>query len=316
MSITPASPAPAETTAEPAAADPTSTSAPSSSPTSTVNAAPAAAIVATKDRKAQANQSIRQLLEGPDFNQAVAKALPRHLKPDRFIRVALTTITRVPKLSQCTKSTFFQALLTLSQYGLEPDGRRAHLIPYKNNKLSQQAGRDVYDCQLIIDWKGLSELIYRSGVVASLHADVVRRGDIFRYSAGVLTEHVPHFLRVDKEKPSDAGEVFAVYSVATMKDGVAKCEVMSKAQVDAIRARSKASGSGPWVTDFDEMAKKTVFRRLSKWLPLSAELRDAVESDDDIIDIPAKPVGEASDLRLLVDSDEDEGEKYGEEGKP
>lgn len=250
--------------------------------------------------------SIKQLLEGADFQNAVSKALPRHLKAERFIRVALTAMTRVPKLAQCTKTTFFQALLTLSQHGLEPDGRRAHLIPYKNNKLSIKAGRDVYDCQLIIDWKGLSELIYRSGLVATLHADVVRRGDIFRYSAGVLAEHVPHFLRIDKDKPAEPGDVYAAYSTATMKDGVAKCEVMSKAQIDGIRARSKSGQSGPWVTDYDEMAKKTVFRRLSKWLPLSAELRDAVEAgDDDVIDIVAKPSTSGADLRYLVDSEDE-----------
>ena len=70
---------------------------------------------------------------------------------------------------------------------------------------------------------------------------------------------------------------------------------MSKDEVDSIRKRSKSSGNGPWVTDYDEMAKKTVFRRLSKWLPQSPEMQKAFDIDDadfiknrQIIDISAK----------------------------
>lgn len=254
---------------------------------------------------AKAPATLRAHLEGDAFKAAVARALPTHMKPERFIGIALTAMTTVPKLKDCTQATFFAALLKLSQLGLEPDGRHAHLIPYKNGKASAAAGRDVYDCQLIVDWKGLSALIYRSGIVSTLHADVVRRGDVFRYSMGVLDEHVPHYLRTDDAKPADAGEIFAVYSTATMKDGERKTEVMSVAEVEAIRKRSRAGSSGPWVTDWNEMAKKTVFRRLSKWLPLSPELHAAVSADDDAIDIPATPkVGMSAMLELDMPTDE------------
>lgn len=221
--------------------------------------------------------TLRQHLEGDAFKDAVTKALPRHMTPDRFIRVALTAMNRTPKLRDCTQSSFLNALLSLSQLGLEPDGRRAHLIPYENRKLG------VTECQLIVDWKGLSELIYRSGIVSTLHADVVRRGDLFDYSMGVLARHTPAYLRADA--PVEAGEIYAVYAMATMKDGSQKTEVMSRDEVEAIRKRSRAGQSGPWVSDWNEMAKKTAFRRLSKWLPLSPELRQAVEVDDDAIEV-------------------------------
>lgn len=236
-----------------------------------------------------ATKTLRDHLQGDAFKEAVAKALPSHLKPERFIRVALTAMTRTPKLAQCEQASFFQCLLTLSQYGLEPDGRRAHLIPFENRK------RGVTECQLIVDWKGLSELVYRSGVVSTLHADVVHEGDLFDYSMGTLTAHVPHYLRRDVAKPEKAGEVYAAYAMATMKDGSRKTEVMSKEQIEGIRARSRAGQSGPWVSDWDEMAKKTAFRRLSKWLPLSAEVREAVELDDDAIDISPKNVTAKAD---------------------
>ena len=244
-----------------------------------------------------AKPTLRQHLEGPAFVEAVRKALPRHLTPDRFIRVAITAITKTPKLAQCDQASFFGALLTLSQFGLEPDGRRAHLIPFENRR------RGVTECQLIIDWKGLAELAMRSGIVANLHADVVREGDLFDYSAGKLKTHVPWFIRRDAAKPEKAGDIFAVYAVAEFRDGSTKADVMSLDEVDAVRARSRAGQSGPWVSDYNEMAKKTVFRRLSKWLPLSSEFRDAIEVDDELPK-NVTPIGErvASGLASMVDS--------------
>ena len=81
--------------------------------------------------------------------------------------------------------------------------------------------------------------------------------------------------------------------VITFKDGTKQCDVMTKGEIDAIRKRSRASGSGPWVTDYNEMAKKTVFRRLSKWLPLSAEIREVVEADDEHAMKDVTPTGPA-----------------------
>ena len=206
--------------------------------------------------------SIRGLLESPGFAKQVEKALPKHLTPDRFVRIAITALTKTPKLKDCTKESLFNALLNLSQMGLEPDGYHAHLIPYGNQ------------CQLIIDYKGLVDLVMRSGKVANIHADVVCDNDTFVYNMGMVEEH-----RIDLRK--ERGEVYAVYAVATFTDGSKKAEVMSRADVEAVRGRSKAGRSGPWVTDWNEMAKKTVFRRLSKWLPISPEFRDHLESDFD-----------------------------------
>lgn len=264
---------------------------------STEATAPAAqtAAIATP---APAKLTIRQQIESPQFAEAVRKALPRHLTPDRFIRVALTAITKTPKLAQCDQASFFAQLLTLSQLGLEPDGRRAHLIPFENRK------RGVVECQLIVDWKGLAELAMRSGIVANLHADVVRKGDLFEYSAGKVVKHIPHFLRSDEAKPEQAGDTYAVYALAEFKDGTTKADVLSVDEVQAVRSRSRAGQSGPWVTDWNEMAKKTAFRRLSKWLPLSPEFRDAIEADDETTPRNITPISEklAGGLAGMIDT--------------
>lgn len=217
-------------------------------------------------QKTTNRQTIRQLLEGDAFKGQIAKALPAHITPDRMIRVALTALTKTPKLGECDQTSLFNALLTCSQMGLEPDGRHAHLIPYGNQ------------CQLIVDYKGLVDLAYRSGQVESIHADVVCEGDEFVENMGQIEKHV-----IDRRKPR--GSVYAVYARVTLKNGAVKCEVMSKDEIESVRNRSRAGQSGPWKTDWNEMAKKTVFRRASKWLPLSPEYRNAVNLDDDRLDI-------------------------------
>lgn len=247
--------------------------------------------------------TIRDRLKDPAMIAEFGKAMPAHCKPERMARVALTAITRTPALADCEQASFFKAMLELSQWGLEPDGRRAHLIPFRNNK------RGVTEVQLIIDWKGLAELVYRAGIVTKLHADVVHEGDLFEFNMGQVERHVPWFVRRDADKPATEGKVFAAYAQATLVGGLSKAEVLSREEVEAVRKRSRAGNNGPWVTDWNEMAKKTAFRRLSKWLPLSADLRDAMDRDDDRFEPIAtvkQPAKSISDISALIV----EGERY------
>ena len=213
-------------------------------------------------------KTVKDHINSPAFLDAVKKSLPKHLTADRFVRIAIMAVTRQPKLMQCEQAGLLGALMQLSQFGLEPDGRRAHLIPFNNRK------RNVVECQLIIDYKGIAELAMRSGLVSYLHADVVCENDVFEENMGEIVTH-----QIDRRKPR--GKVYAAYALCRFKDGTAKADVMTFDEVEAIRKRSRSGSDGPWVTDWNEMAKKTVFRRLSKWLPLSAEIREVVEADDD-----------------------------------
>jgi len=214
-----------------------------------------------KEIAVKSENTIRELIGSDEFKKKISDALPKHLTPERFARVALMAINKTPALLNCTKPSLFQCLVDLGAMGLEPDGRRAHLIPYGNV------------ATLVVDYKGILDLIMRSGHVLSIHADVVCGGDVFEYDLGEIKQH-----KIDFRK--DRGAVIAVYCMIRMKDGSNKCEVMTKADVESIRSRSKAGKSGPWVTDWNEMAKKTVFRRASKWVPLSPEVRDQIERED------------------------------------
>jgi len=210
------------------------------------------------------SQKIKGLISSEGFKSQLAMALPSMVTPERFMRVALTTLNKTPKLAECTQASLFACMLDCASLGVEPDGRRAHLIPYGDK------------CTLILDYKFLIELARRSGELADWKAVLVCDNDEFEADGEAVTVH-----HVNYREPR--GNVFAVYSVATFKDGTKSYEVMTRDEVEAIKKRSKAGKSGPWVTDWSEMAKKTVIRRHSKVLPLSAEFRTAAEKDFDAL---------------------------------
>jgi recombination protein RecT len=208
------------------------------------------------------------------------KALPKVCTPERFARVALTCLKKDSKLMDAIqyaggRASVAAAFMKCAELGIEPDGRRAYLIPYKNNKTKD------YTVELIIDYKGIVELAMRSGYVANIHADKVCENDEFEYNIGTIEKH-----RIDFKKPR--GDAYAYYAIVTFKDGTKKCEVMNKDEIDAVKKRSSAWDAWerwkkpcPWNTDYDEMAKKTVFKRLSKWIPQSPEMRQAIDYDDE-----------------------------------
>jgi recombination protein RecT len=210
----------------------------------------------------------------------IAQILPAHLKPDRFMRVAYAALVRTPKLQECTKLSVIDCLVRLSQVGLEPDGRMAHLIPFKDTKSGTMVAT------LVIDYKGLVDIVRRSGEVSLVEGRAVHKGDEFKFSFGSnqYLRHVPTF-------DDEPGPVVAAYSFVRFKDGGESFHVMSKREIDAIRARSKSPDKGPWVTDYEAMAAKTAFRPHSKWLPFSPELREKIWADDDApIDIQTETV--------------------------
>lgn len=214
-----------------------------------------------KNTPAKREGGIIDALRSPQMADQFAAVLPSFCAPERFCRFALTAVRKVPKLQECSKESVMSAFMTCAELGIEPDGRRAHLIPY---------GKEA---TLIIDYKGLIELMLRSGKVVSVRAEIVCENDGFDWLNGVV-QH-----RVEWRKPR--GKMQAVYAEAKLDNGEVQTAVMTLEEVEAIRNRSKAGKSGPWVTDFPEMAKKTAVRRLAKMVPLSAEISTALEKDGD-----------------------------------
>ncbi|OQS41156.1 recombination protein RecT [Chromobacterium haemolyticum] len=217
-------------------------------------------------------KTLAGLLSDPKIKNQMALALPKHLNADRLARIALTEIRKVPALAKCNQESFLGAVMQCAQLGLEPGNALGHayLLPFGNGKASD----GLANVQLIIGYRGMIDLARRSGQIISISAHTVHEQDKFSYQLGLDPNiiHVP----ADNER----GEVTHVYAVAKLKDGGVQFEVMSRFDVEKVRKTSKAAQNGPWVSHWEEMAKKTVCRRLFKWLPVSIELQTAVTLDE------------------------------------
>jgi recombination protein RecT len=199
----------------------------------------------------------------------IARCLPKHLTTERMTRIALTELRKTPKLQECDPISFIAAIMQASQLGLEPGVLGScYLIPFWNSRLGK------FECTFMPGYRGFLDLARRSGQVVSLVARSVYANDEFSYEFG-LQEKLIH-----KPAMSDRGELVAVYAMAILKDGGHQFDVMSRKDVDLIKNQSKSKGDGPWVTHYDEMAKKTVLRKLFKWLPCSVEMQRAVALDE------------------------------------
>jgi recombination protein RecT len=215
-----------------------------------------------------ANQkSVMGLLE--QMKGEIARCLPKHLTPERMARIAMTELRKTPKLQECDPLSFIAAIMQASQLGLEPGILGScYLIPFNNN----QTGK--VECTFMPGYRGFLDLARRSGQIVSLVSRAVYENDVFSYEFG-LKEDLIH-----KPAMNERGELIAVYAVAILKDGGHQFDVMSKKDVDLIRNQSKSKNNGPWVTHYEEMAKKTVLRKLFKWLPCSVEMQRAVSLDE------------------------------------
>ncbi|UQD53329.1 recombination protein RecT [Bacillus methanolicus] len=210
----------------------------------------------------------------------IEKALPSHMNPDRMARIALTTIRTNPKLLEASVPSLLGAVMQAAQLGLEP-GLIGHcyLVPFRNGKTGQT------DVQFIIGYKGMIDLARRSGQIENIYAHSVYSKDEFDYELGLEPKL--------KHKPfmeGDRGEFIGAYAVAHFKDGGYQFEFMPKDEIEKRRKRSKAANNGPWVTDYEEMAKKTVIRHMWKYLPISVEIQQQALQDEVVRkDVTAEP---------------------------
>lgn len=235
--------------------------------------------------------TFRDLLD--KLKPQLAMALPKHVDVSRMIRICVTTLQRNPDLLACTQESVLGCLFQCAQLGLEPDGLLGHayLIPFNETKNNRKI------CTLIVGYKGLLKLARQSNEIQSISARVVYSKDEFEYEFG-LEDKLIHRPTHDE----DPGEMTYAYAIFRYKGGGYHFDVMSKLEVDGIRKRSKTGNNGPWVTDYDEMAKKTVLRRASKMAPASIEdLSRAIAIDSRSeagiapsldIDMPAQPAAD------------------------
>jgi len=198
---------------------------------------------------------------------SIADILPRHLTAERVLKMALVAASKTPKLYQCTKDSFLKAIMTAAECGLDFSGTtgQGYLIPYGNQ------------VQFIAGYRGLMDMARRSGKVSRLESRIVYANDSFTFAYGInqRLEHQPCM-------SGERGTIICAYAIARLSDGSVQTEVMTIDEIEAIRKRSKAANNGPWVTDYAEMCRKTVLRRLCKYIPSSPELERVIAADPEV----------------------------------
>ena len=233
---------------------------------------------------AQKKPQLYDLLTSKATAEKLRAQMATNVSPDRLARVAWGAIQKTPKLLSATAESVMFCLAECARLGLEPSLGRVYFLPFDNNK------KGVTECQIIIGYQGFLDLARRSGIVSSINARCVYENEKFEYKVTIDAPVLDH----EPSKTGDKGPLLGAYCIARFKDGGSHVEYMTKSEIDAIRKRSKASNNGPWVTDYDAMALKTVVRRAAKFWPLTTaapELGDAIQLSDDTeyLDVEFEP---------------------------
>ena len=231
----------------------------------------------------------------------LAQLLPKHVSAERLTRIALAAISRNPTLMKCSQASLLASLLDAGKLGLEASGPlgEGYLVPYFNSNKKE------YEAQFQPGYRGLVTLARRSGVLKEIDARVVHENDFILVEYGIhkKLEHRPVL-------SGDPGKIVAAYVIFHLEGGGVQFDIMTLAEINAIRGRSKAKDSGPWVTDFEEMAKKTVIKRGLKLVPLSVELAEAIEADNRVeYDLDLSPEPSAPPIVLPREKEEKKSEK-------
>jgi recombination protein RecT len=230
-------------------------------------------------------------LNSPSFSAQIAKALPKFFDLDRFTRSAISEFRLNPALQQCSVPSVLGYFMQAAMCGLEPATTlgQCYAVPFKNGKTGEM------EAQFILGYRGMMSIARRSGDLARIEAHIVHEKDEFSLSYG-LNPDIEHKPFID----GDPGEVRGAYCVVWFKDGNCQYRFMPKSEIDKHRSRSKAGRFGPWVTDYEEMCLKTVFRSMFKWLPISLEAAQAVKNDDAVVTYKNSEAAQTADDLIEV----------------
>jgi|GEM_PF-1844141 len=225
--------------------------------------------------------------------KALETMLPEHLTPERFLRVVFLQMQRNPRLAQSTKESIYASMMSAAEMGLMPDNRQGYLIPYRNGKTGQ------LEAQFQPSYMGIMDRARNSGDVADIYPASIRENDEFEYELG--------FDRMLRHRPNlrgNRGPIVAVYCIVQMKDGTKTFGPgpMTVDEVNAIRARSKSANEGPWVTDWEAQAWKTIIKRVLKFVPQSADLRGVIDADDADYTVEPERAKPATITDLMADA--------------
>lgn len=199
--------------------------------------------------------------------------LRKNVTPERVAQTFYVALTKTPKLRECTVPSLCMAMIQAELLDVDCSGftGEAALIPLKNGKTGNT------EANLWVMYQGMMKLARKSRQVSHIEARVVYANDEFEWEFGLnpVLKHVPGQDIGDKN-------ITHVYAIARMNGGLSLFEVMRKPEVDKIRSGSRAKDDNAWSNNYSEMARKTVVRRLCKYLPKTPELERAMQLDSSL----------------------------------
>jgi recombination protein RecT len=199
----------------------------------------------------------------------LSNIVPNEMCAKRLIRLFYVELSKSQKLNKCTVESICGAIMSCAQMGLEPGiAGMVYLIPRwdgdtRTTKLTVQLG-----------YRGMIEMAYRTGVISTIKAFTVYGNDEFSIELGNKD------LIIHKRKIGNKGQAIGYYAIVTMKDGEKHFDFMDIEDIEKVRARSKTPNEGPWISDYDQMAQKTVIRRILKLAPTSVNLNAGISFDE------------------------------------
>jgi recombination protein RecT len=230
--------------------------------------------------------------------QEFAAALPAHIPSERFSRVIMTAVNKNPSLLYADRASLFSSAMMAAADGLLCDGREAALVIYRTKKKDQD-GKDIWidAVQYMPMVTGILKKCRNSGEISSIVARIVYVGDRFRNWIDDEGEHIDYEAGESQERDI----VRCAFAMAKLKDGSIKVEVLKPADIEKIRSVSRSKDKGPWVEWWEEMAKKSAIRRLSKTLPLNTDIDDLIRRDDNLYDFEgAKASPQVAQIHTLA----------------
>jgi recombination protein RecT len=237
--------------------------------------------VEVQEQALQAQVAVRHT-----FSDDLRASMPRlmavagkEMNEERLFQLGISAYNKTPHLAECQPATILGCLMQAVTLGFEPsavDGLgNCYIIPRKNKKTG------VYEATFMLGYRGMVALAAKSGI--NIEARIVHANDFFEYEYG-LEPRLAH-----RPTTGEPGAFIATYAVATLPGGYKTFDVMTVADVERVKSRSNAGGKfSPWETDYEEMARKTVIRRMFKTLPINREVAKAAANDECSIDINAE----------------------------
>jgi len=227
---------------------------------------------AVATRQTDPNQSLEMILN--NAMPELQRIAPKYVNITRMVALAIEAKMRNELLAKCSPVSVLNFCKKCAEAGTDRVGSGGMwAVPFFNKKTN------TYEMTPMPDWRLIIEKAKKAKAILHATSDAVYENDEFSYERGMNPRlfHVPAM--------RDRGKPVAVYCVYTLPDGGKDFTVMDiKEDVDPIRKRSKAADAGPWVTDYVEMAKKTVVKRALKIFEgASPELTALIETDNSAI---------------------------------